>query len=106
MDRQETAANSYRVETSGWDVDENFFVEKTDLNWKQEEKTIHLLHAIRKGTVVFVRLIGIDAPENSVPVAYQAAEVTYRMQQRCYLVSLLQMLPRTHSEIPAGASLK
>jgi len=106
MDKQRTAANSYRVETSGWDVDENFFVEKTDLDWDHEEKTIHLLHAVRKGTVVFVRLIGIDTPENSVPVAYQAAEVTYRMQQRCYEVSLLQMLPRMHSEFPAGITLK
>jgi len=91
------APTIYRVETSGWDVDENFFVEKTDLEWTEEEKTIHLQHPVRKGTVVFVRLMGVDANENAFPVAYQAAAVTYRTHERCYDVSLLQMLPRTHA---------
>ena len=106
MDKHRMAANTYQVETSGWDVDESFFVEKTELYWKDAEKTVHLLHAVRKGTVVFVRLIGIDAPENSFPVAYQAVAVSYQMQQRCYDVSLMQMLPRIHSELAAGTSLK
>jgi hypothetical protein len=92
-----TAPTIYRVETSGWDVDENFFVEKTDLEWTEEEKTIHLQHPVRKGTVVFVRLMGVDAQENAFPVAYQAAAVTYKTHERCYDVSLMQMLPRTHA---------
>jgi hypothetical protein len=94
MNTHVTAATSYRVETSGWDLDENFFVEKTDLDWTDEEKTIRLQHAVRKGTVVFVRLMGLDDQEYSIPVAYQAASVTYRMHERCYDVSLMQMLPR------------
>jgi hypothetical protein len=97
MSTQVMAPTSYRVETSGWDMDENFFVEKTDLEWSEEEKTIHLQHPVRKGTVVFVRLMGIDAQENAFPVAYQAAAVTYRTHERCYDVSLMQMLPRTHA---------
>jgi hypothetical protein len=96
MTPQVMVPTSYRVETSGWDVDENFFVEKTDLEWTEEEKTIHLQRPVRKGTVVFVRLMGIDVPENAFPVAYQAAAVTYRTHERCYDVSLMQMLPRTH----------
>jgi hypothetical protein len=92
-----TAPAIYRVETSGWDVDENFFVEKTDLEWAEEEKTIHLQHPVRKGTVVFVRLMGNEASENAFPVAYQAAAVTYRTHERCYDVSLMQMLPRTQA---------
>jgi hypothetical protein len=106
MTMQIEASNTYSVEISGWNADEDFFVENTELNWTQENKTIQLQHAVRKGTVVFVRLIGIDAQEGSVPVAYQAVEVTYRMQQRCYEVSLTQMLPRTPSELPADTLLK
>lgn len=98
------APTSYRVEISGWDIDENFFVEKTDLEWTAEEKTIHLQHPVRKGTVVFVRLLGIDAPESTFPVAYQASAVIYRTQQRCYDVSLMQMLPRMHAGSPADMS--
>jgi hypothetical protein len=97
MTTQVMAPTSYRVETSGWDIDENFFVEKTDLEWTEEEKSIHLQHPIRKGSVVFVRLMGMDAQENAFPVAYQAAAVTYRAHERCYDVSLLQMLPRMHA---------
>jgi hypothetical protein len=97
MTLQMMVPTTYRVETSGWDVDENFFVEKTDLEWTEEEKTIHLQHPVRKGTVVFVRLMGIDAQENAFPVAYHAAAVTYRTHERFYDVSLLQMLPRTHA---------
>lgn len=96
MPTQVMAPTAYRVETSGWDIDENFFVEKTDLEWTEEEKKIHLQHPVRKGAVVFVRLMGADPPENAFPVAYQAAAVTYRTHERCYDVSLMQMLPRTH----------
>jgi hypothetical protein len=92
---------SYRVETSGWDVDENFFVEKTELEWTQEEKKIFLHHPVRKGALVFVRLMGIDAQDNACPVAYEAAAVTYRMQLRGYEVLLMQMSPRMHAEAVA-----
>jgi len=94
MNSHVMAATSYRVEASGWDVDENFFVEKTDLAWTEDEKTIHLQYPVRKGTLVFVRLMGMDDQEHSIPVAYQAESVTYRMHERCYDVSLMQMLPR------------
>jgi hypothetical protein len=29
--------NSYRVKVSGWDAKENFFVEKTSLDWRERE---------------------------------------------------------------------
>ena len=97
---------SYRVETSGWDVDENFFVEKTNLEWTEEEKTVRLQRAVRKGTVVFVRLMGRDVQEDAFPIAYQAASVTYRMHERCYDVSLIQMSPRMPAAALAEGSLK
>ena len=106
MHTETEALNRYTVEISGWNANEDFFAESTELIWAQEDKTIRLQHPVRKGAVVFMRLIGIDAQEGSVPVAYQAVEVTYQMQQRCYEVSLTQMVPRTHSELPAATLLK
>jgi len=106
MSTQVIAPTSYQVETSGWDIDENFLIEKTDLEWTDDEKTIRLQHPVRKGAVVFVRLMGIDAQEDSFPVAYQAAAVTYRVQERCYNVSLMQMVPRMHAGMPDDTSLE
>ena len=104
MNASVMAATSYRVETSGWDVNENFFVEKTGLDWTEDEKTVQLRHPVRIGTVVFVRLIGRGDQEQSVPVAYQAASVTYRIHERCYDVSLMQMLPRMQASALARRS--
>jgi len=69
-------ANSYRVEVSGWDASENFFVEKTVLDWKGEsKKRIVLRSALREGCIVFVRLLQPLAIGNNFPIAYQASEV-------------------------------
>ena len=106
MTAQTIAPTSHRVETSGWDVDENFFVEKTDLEWTEEEKTIHLQHPVREGTVIFVRLMGMEVQENTFPVAYQAASVTDHTHERCYDVSLMQLLPRMQAAVEAERSRK
>lgn len=103
MNTQPTTPVSYCVEMSGWDVNENFFVEKTELKWTEEEKKVHLQHPIRQGAVVFVRLTGVGAQEKVMPVAYKTATVTYRMQLGCYDVSLMQMLPRMNNGEPAEA---
>jgi hypothetical protein len=34
--------DTYRVEVSGWDAKENFFVEKTTLEWKPEGQEINV----------------------------------------------------------------
>lgn len=50
--------NSYRVEVSGWDASEKFFVEKTALTWGgDEKKEINLRSSLREGSVVFVHLL-------------------------------------------------
>jgi hypothetical protein len=66
----------YRVEVSGWDVAESFFVEKVILELTQTgERVVHLKHPLRTGLIVFLRLIEsrIDFP--ALPVAYQVMEV-------------------------------
>ncbi len=65
--------DTYRVEVSGWDAKENFFVEKTTLEWKPEDKKSMLLRAdIRPGCIVFVRLLQPLATATSFPIAYEA----------------------------------
>jgi hypothetical protein len=67
---------SYRVEVSGWDASENFFVEKTTLVWRGEErKEISLNARVRPGCVLFVRLLQPTAVVNNIPIAYEAANV-------------------------------
>jgi hypothetical protein len=88
-------ANSYRVEVSGWDVSENFFVEKTTLNWgRDEKKEIHLRSALREGSVVFVRLLQPLASGNNFPIAYQAQRIGPRNADGQARVHLAQLRPR------------
>ena len=39
--------DTYRVEVSGWDAKENFFVEKTTLEWKPEDTARRFLDWFR-----------------------------------------------------------
>jgi len=66
-------SSGYRVEVSGWDTKETFFVEKTILEWEGEgKKEIALKSPLREGCVVFVRLLQPVSTSSSFPVAYQA----------------------------------
>jgi len=86
----------FQVEISGWDFNENFFVEKTELEWSEEVKTIRVQHPVRKGTLVFVRLMGTAVRDGSCPVAYEAAEVNFLPQLLTYEVSLKQIQPKNN----------
>jgi hypothetical protein len=105
MTLQVAAATSYRVEISGWDLDEKFFVEMTDLEWSEEKKSVHMRHSIRQGTVLFVRLLGNSAGSVVYPVAYRSVQVTYRPVLHTYEILLKQLLPRPNSSDPSAASL-
>jgi hypothetical protein len=97
MESPSATSTCYPVETSGWDLDENFFVEKTELQWSDEEKRINLLHPVRLGTVVFVRLLALSAQDTVCPVAYEVVRISYKPQLRHYEVFLTQLQPRTHA---------
>jgi hypothetical protein len=63
----------YRVEVSGWDAKEAFFVEKSDLEWDGESgKHVTLNRAVREGAIIFVRLLQPTSDDKSCPVAYEA----------------------------------
>ena len=83
MDSSADQLNSYRVEVSGWDASESFFVEKTVLNWgRDEKKEVYLRSVLREASVVFVRLLQPLTSANNLPVAYQAQRIGPRDTRR------------------------
>ena len=95
MNFQLGVSESYRVEVSGWDASENFFVEKTILDWTSEESKEVLLHsALREGSVVFMRLLQPMSGSNNFPLAYQAVNVKPKDSTGKARVSLAQLRPK------------
>jgi hypothetical protein len=70
------ASGDYRIEISGWGLDNCFFAERTDLVWKAEdEKQVQLHRELAEGATVFVRLLSSEPSWNKVPVAYRVRDV-------------------------------
>ena len=62
----------FRVEVSGWDEDEIFFVERSDLAWDDfVGKHISLTHMLPDGAMVFVRALQANGLRQSPPIAYR-----------------------------------
>jgi len=90
---------SYRVEVSGWDASENFFVEKTTLDWRGgDQKEISLQVRLREGCMLFIRLLQPPAAANNIPIAYQVSKVKKDDKGRTRF-SLAQIRPRGKHEI-------
>lgn len=76
MGDTEILSSNYRIEVSGWGLNDAFFVEKTDLHWTERgERKLMLHHALPEGAVIFARLIAPETSYGSVPVAYQVEGV-------------------------------
>jgi len=72
-----TVTDTYRVEVSGWDSSQAFFIEKSELEWNEESgKHVRLSHALRKKAIIFVRLLQTTATVCSSPEAYWAEYIT------------------------------
>jgi hypothetical protein len=94
---------SYRVEVSGWDEKENFFVEKTTLDWKEDTgKKIELRARVAPQSVVFVRLAWQMGGSNGFPIPYRAIEISAR-HDGCTTVQVQQLQPRMAFQETAGA---
>lgn len=92
MEHELEQLNSYRVEVSGWDAAENFFVEKTTLRWKADrEKEVRLGRVLTEETVVFVRLLRPLATRNNFPIAYRAKRAPARGTDGKWPVWLTQL---------------
>jgi len=89
------ADKTYRVEISGWDATENFFVEKTLLDWSSDEiKQVLLRSPLREGSVIFMRLLQPLNDGHNFPLAYQAVQVTPKDLHGQVCVRLAQLHPR------------
>jgi hypothetical protein len=86
------ATNLYRVEVSGWDKNQAFFVEKSELEWNEDSsKQVVLRHMVPDGAVIFLRLLQPISTSRSHPVAYEAEFISmtpdgqhqFRLYQAC-----------------------
>jgi hypothetical protein len=75
---QRPITNSYSVEASGWDRDQTFFVEKSELEWNEETgKYVTLTRSLCPGSTIFLRLLQPASPDRSLPVPYHAQPVGF-----------------------------
>lgn len=96
----------YRVEISGWGLDNCFFVERTELLWGADGgKQVCLHRVLAEGNVVFVRLLPWEPTTATIPVAYEVQAVTPMDRDGKCRVNLAQMRPRLQeSRRPVHAS--
>lgn len=95
MTHSSDLTGGYRVEVSGWDAKERFFVEKTLLGWGGEvKKEIALRNSLREGAVIFVRSLQAVATSDNFPIPYQAVTVGERDSGGRVRVDLERLRPR------------
>lgn len=63
-------SSSCRVEVSGWDSTQSFFLEKATLHWDTNGQQISLRARLREGAVIFVRLLQSPESDENFPVPY------------------------------------
>jgi hypothetical protein len=86
----------FRIEISGWGVDNRFFVEPTELRWTSNgEKQVQLRRTLAEGSVVFLRLLVADSSNQTVPLAYEVEQVTAMDCEGVCRISLKQLHPRS-----------
>ncbi len=97
--------SQYRVEVSGWDVAESFFVEKATLELSQQgERIVHLRHPVREGLLVFLRLIDSRLSLPALPVAYRVVQIASVPNQSECRVMLRKLELRRPGEEELSAS--
>ena len=93
---------TYRVEVSGWDTSQSFFVEKAELEWNEEDrKHVELGRELRDGAILYVRLLQPMSPDRSYPVPYEIEQVAKTDQQK-WQFRLRQAQPR-HRQTESAA---
>ena len=94
------SSGDYRIEISGWGLDNSFFAERTNLLWTADgEKQVQLHRALPEGAIVFIRLLASEPSSGSVPVAYQVQDVVpMDCGGRCQM-KLEQLHPRSKESL-------
>ena len=94
-DAREYESNGYRVEVSGWDAEERFFVEKSTLVWSEKTgKRVALQAVVQAGSVLFVRLTQPLGGGSGFPVPYRAVECERNRGAAGGVLTLEQLQPR------------
>jgi hypothetical protein len=71
--------NSYSVEASGWDRDQTFFVEESELEWNEETGNfLTLTRPLCPGATIFLRLLQATSPNRSAPVPTALNQLGWR----------------------------
>lgn len=84
---------SCRVEVSGWDAAENFFVEKATLSCSDgASKEVLLRSSLREGSIVFIRL-NQSVTDRILPMAHRAQKISPRDARGLIRVSLTRLRP-------------
>jgi len=95
----------YPVEVSGWDARQNFFVERTILEWSESNgRSVLVRRQLQAGALVFVRLVG--SLQAAYPLPYRVKEADPRNQRGFCRVLLEQMRgdpPASSEEVPCPA---
>ena len=100
MDGTATPQGNYRIEVSGWGLNDVFFVEKTDLLRSEGgQKRLLLHHALSEGAVIFVQLMAPETSNSLVPVAYQVESVKPMNSTGLCEMRLVQVHPRSKAHI-------
>jgi len=97
----------YRIEISGWGLDNSFFVERTDLLWTTDgEKRVQQRRTLQEEAVVFVRLLSDEPSSGSLPVAYQVEGVEPMDRNGRCQMRLVQLHPRSKESLVGESASK
>lgn len=90
----------YRIEISGWGLDNSFFAERTDLLWAGDgDKQVQLHRALAEGAIVFIRLLASEPSSGSVPVAHRIQSVEPMDRSGRCQMRLAQLHPRSKESL-------
>lgn len=95
MIHEDAAGKEHKVEISGWDTEENFFVESASIGWEEgEENTVRLRNRVRPGSMIFLRLMEASVQPRTFPVAFRVMNVNTKMDRDAYEALLRRLWPR------------
>ena len=107
MGNSYNSSGDYRIEISGWGLDNSFFAERTDLFWTPGgEKKVQLHRALAEGAIVFIRLLSSEPSSGTVPVAYQVHCVEPMDCNGLCEIGLAQLHPRLKESLAAKSASK
>jgi hypothetical protein len=90
----------YPIEVSGWDLDNNFFVEMTEFLCSEVAgKQVRLRRALPLGTIIFIRLLAHDSATGSLPVTYRVESAKPQDSAGQCMMQLMQLRPRIKAPI-------